>query len=674
MPYDAKIKSFRFVFWHRLSGFSLAARWANIKTIGFCEIDPFCCKVLAKNFPGIPNYGDIRTFISHLKALTLEERMVWLSEAFSSKKPPYDTFKLLMKEKSPEELNVSVNGAVRKSFFPKASPKERGDSVLGSVETQECEERRGPTLEEGPGCEGQEITIGKGERQLFDRQIGQLPLFSFGDVECSPETTIRAKDASGSHERKISSGHITSHPGKTFQNYDLRSQTESRYATHVTSGYTAPATRREPSSYFPVDLLTAGVPCQPASLAGQQKGAADDRWLWPETFEVIRLISPTYVLLENVPGLLTLDGGMEFERLCLNLESLGFEVSPLVIPACAVNAPHRRDRVWILAYSESNRLEKSARQDGQSDSRDGASGRMDIAGNGTLTVNPQGKQVRAAGQPRECRSLGADIAYSVEQGCAQLQRQRPTAEAPGRSEFAPEIWGLTESEFRGVDDELPKGLDKGELNDDSKTIPTEILRNLQHSTSQKENERTPRRSFSVFKTKVLRQGVYGQSKDAQQSNQSRNTETNCKRSEEELRTLQYYQELRDSSHRPELAQQRPIEFHDAVQLVSHVLASRTGTHFSAQTGTAMHSLRQTILQTSTVQHSSYSLEEIWRSFSYQDATWLIVAACEGIWWKCWPDVSPITSNLSRRMDRDRLRALGNAIVPQVAYEIMRYMT
>ena len=98
-----------------------------------------------------------------------------------------------------------------------------------------------------------------------------------------------------------------------------------------------------------VDLITGGFPCQPFSAAGKRKGTDDDRHLWPEMFRVIPEFKPTWVIAENVRGLLSIEGGLVFQQVCLDLESIGYEVQPFVIPACAVNAPHRRDRVWIVA-------------------------------------------------------------------------------------------------------------------------------------------------------------------------------------------------------------------------------------------------------------------------------------------------------------------------------------
>jgi DNA (cytosine-5)-methyltransferase 1 len=105
-----------------------------------------------------------------------------------------------------------------------------------------------------------------------------------------------------------------------------------------------------------VDLLTGGFPCQPFSQAGKRRGTNDDRYLWPEMLKVIQLCKPQWVIAENVRGLLTLKGGLVFEQVCLDLEAGGYEVQPFIIPAVAINAPHRRDRIWFVARdTNSNR-------------------------------------------------------------------------------------------------------------------------------------------------------------------------------------------------------------------------------------------------------------------------------------------------------------------------------
>ena len=128
-----------------------------------------------------------------------------------------------------------------------------------------------------------------------------------------------------------------------------------------------------------IDILTGGFPCQPFSVAGKRKGAEDNRYLWGEMLRAIRQIQPTWVVGENVNGILSMvqpgkETKMErtdnlfdenfiyrkeqqftIDAICEDLESAGYSVQPIVIPACAVGAPHRRDRVWIVAHAKGAR-------------------------------------------------------------------------------------------------------------------------------------------------------------------------------------------------------------------------------------------------------------------------------------------------------------------------------
>jgi DNA (cytosine-5)-methyltransferase 1 len=202
-----------------IGGFALAARWAGIKTVQFVEIDPFCQKVLQKNFKGVPIHDDIKTFTN-------------------------------------------------------AQSDRRGSSAQPKVGEQEGGRKR--------GC------------------------------------------------------------GFVDSDYD---------------------------SHF---LLTGGFPCQPFSCAGKRRGKEDDRYLWEEMLRVIKEFKPTWIIGENVNGIRSMEfqGGVSelegdtiiqedgngdytnvLDGICDSLEAIGYEVQPVIIPACAVNAPHRRDRVWIVAHS-----------------------------------------------------------------------------------------------------------------------------------------------------------------------------------------------------------------------------------------------------------------------------------------------------------------------------------
>lgn len=100
-----------------------------------------------------------------------------------------------------------------------------------------------------------------------------------------------------------------------------------------------------------IDILTGGFPCQPFSSAGKRKGKKDERYLFPEMCRIVRECRPTYVVAENVRGLLNLGGGVEFIAVCDELESCGYELQTFCVPAAGKGAPHRRDRIWIVAHA-----------------------------------------------------------------------------------------------------------------------------------------------------------------------------------------------------------------------------------------------------------------------------------------------------------------------------------
>ncbi|ARF66692.1 hypothetical protein B7C51_01035 [Paenibacillus larvae subsp. pulvifaciens] len=118
-----------------------------------------------------------------------------------------------------------------------------------------------------------------------------------------------------------------------------------------------------------IDLISAGYPCQPFSHAGKRKGKEDDRHLWPEVARILQEIRPRWFIGENVAGHITLG----LDDVLTELESIGYDTQAIVIPSCAVGAPHRRDRVFILGHT------KCVRCCGESWGGQGKSLRTDIA-------------------------------------------------------------------------------------------------------------------------------------------------------------------------------------------------------------------------------------------------------------------------------------------------------
>ena len=172
-----------------------------------------------------------------------------------------------------------------------------------------------------------------------------------------------------------------------------------------------------------IDVLTGGFPCQPFSYAGKRGGQQDQRYLWPEMLRVINEVRPTWVIGENVAGIGTMveqcritylgsevtlfekGGGLHrytaeytftIERICSDLESKGYSVQPMLIPACAVGAPHRRDRIFFIAhYTDSC---NDLRESGQHESE---SGKERLS---------ERNEVRKPGEPSNVRSEGEESA------------------------------------------------------------------------------------------------------------------------------------------------------------------------------------------------------------------------------------------------------------------------
>jgi DNA (cytosine-5)-methyltransferase 1 len=186
-----------------------------------------------------------------------------------------------------------------------------------------------------------------------------------------------------------------------------------------------------------IDILTGGFPCQPYSTAGKRLGKEDDRHLWPEMLRVIREVRPRWVVGENVRGLVNWSGGLVFDEVQADLEAEGYEVQPAILPACAVNAPHRRDRVWFVAYKSGEGLEGSSGQGVQRRSKRPANACDEPTTSNTGNTRLQGSQ--------DERGIAASRAKRNEQPPRFIQ--------PAWQNFP------TQSPICGGDDGLPTELD-----------------------------------------------------------------------------------------------------------------------------------------------------------------------------------------------------------------------
>ena len=176
------------------------------------------------------------------------------------------------------------------------------------------------------------------------------------------------------------------------------------------------------------DLYTCGFPCQPVSVAGKRLGDKDPRWLWPDIARTIRVLRPRWVLLENVPGLL----GRGMGQVLGDLAACGYDAEWDCIPAAAVGAPHRRDRLWIVAHASELYLY------GGNDKRSSGQSQISQSGNGDCSADVA--DAASAGSPH----------WTI-----RAQRAPTFAGEPQRSD-----WWATEPGFCRVAHGVPARVDR----------------------------------------------------------------------------------------------------------------------------------------------------------------------------------------------------------------------
>lgn len=209
------------------------------------------------------------------------------------------------------------------------------------------------------------------------------------------------------------------------------------------------STAKETERLRGVDLVTGGFPCQPFSAAGLRRGTADDRHLWPEMLRVIQLTKPQWVIAENVRGLLTWGEGVVFEQVCTDLEGEGYEVQPFIIPAVAVNAPHRRDRIWWVASNPKYARQTKEKQEGHAEA-DSLSQEHRPKNSATRefkrTANDRNNQATAHAPSKRLRKHSAR---------EKLQPKTPGTQLGMGKENWDKDWLEVATEFCRVDDGLP---------------------------------------------------------------------------------------------------------------------------------------------------------------------------------------------------------------------------
>ena len=179
---------------------------------------------------------------------------------------------------------------------------------------------------------------------------------------------------------------------------------------------------------YDIRLICGGYPCQPFSLAGERRGAEDDRHLWPEMFRLVKELRPDWVIGENVAGHIN----MGLDEVLADLEAAGYTARPFVIPACAVDAHHRRDRVWIVAHANSDSESNGSKHEQRMVENTSSRPRRDSE---SITGRQDNKAERSQDTDKTARP-SKDVADSVDEGLQGRLHRRQDEERQNQQRHA----------------------------------------------------------------------------------------------------------------------------------------------------------------------------------------------------------------------------------------------
>lgn len=431
-----------------VGGFSLGLeRTGGFETVAFCEYEDFPRRVLAKHWPDVPIVNDVR-------------ELRWTIEVIARNDPTFSTLKKRFQPRE-AELNLHAQSAEQFSLDDLLRSSEAEVHVaLGSADASTSGETLGLTRAADSICEGRKTPIGKaGSQQNALSSTSETPKSQTGDAGSTQETNTPVKNAGLNQKNHGNSTHTTSSPGPITQNSDLKSAMASPYAWLAIEMLTGG-----------IDVITAGYPCQPFSTAGKRRGQEDDRHLWPEVAAIIAWTRPSYFCGENVAGHIS----MGLDDVLSDLEGQGYACRTFVIPACAVDAPHRRDRIWIVGYAS------DSRQAGQRKGRARVARDSLVSGGRDKASNVFERSSENVADPERIGQQGQGQPI-VTSGCAQED------EGKANHAFAvsqPGKW-CAEPDVGGGNDGLSTIMD-GDLSDATKARASEILRDMRLCDDPKE--------------------------------------------------------------------------------------------------------------------------------------------------------------------------------------------
>ena len=385
------------------------------------------------------------------------------------------------------------------------------------------------------------------------------------------------------------------------------------------------------------DVITGGFPCQPFSVAGKQRGTDDNRHLWPQMFRIIRELAPRWVVGENVRGLVNIQDGMVFETVCTDLEGEGYEVRAFNIPAAGVGAPHRRERIWIIANKKesmvnSNKIRFQQHNETEEETSRRRSGTtfkstgdvVNTEHNGSSTSTIEGSSTASSDNNQEGQNETSEFKRTSRPSNSEAMAN---AKSQGTRKDEPRLWErIKRTSGRKRTDQ--------NVEDTRRTLrPRSLFKETNENETRKRNANINQRSSSPSESDVAH------SKSLQGNGRGRHDYPSTEQGPQQAGGT--------SGSMANTYGGRGTQPSNEIQ---------AGWNQSGYGGEDVADANETGLQGFRTEHQL-------RESQSEESTGRIG------WWESEPDVGRVAHGVSGRVHR--LKALGNAIVPQIAEEIGR---
>jgi DNA-cytosine methyltransferase len=418
-------------------------------------------------------------------------------------------------------------------------------------------------------------------------------------------------------------------------------------------------------NYGATDIISGGFPCQPFSVAGKRKGTDDDRYLWDETIRVVAEVKPRWFIGENVEGLINIQDGMVLRQVQDDLEKEGFQVQCLVIPASGIGAWHQRKRVWIIAYSNNNGLKRGQSETCNKDAsgKNNTSFRGESASNTSRSDDDRGNKKKPRIDESVSRSHdGNQKESSTTKGLCDLSEKSDKCSAVGKTSADQEnndrtlvqkrqMFQLSES--RGLGNNQASSERNQIRSRDDNTVSHRVDTNHVSNTHDS-RDRASRHGSQRKGEKNTKEG-----QDRSQFKSSRHSENDVSNTIGEL-SDGCSSATRLSESKQEWMDSHSQEYKDKVwgetERCDQQTRSRGNVSNSNGEGLQGHGV-QANMEVEEGQVSSISSPQGQRT-----------------WWQTECSVRGVPHGISYELDKDRvnrIKSLGNSIVPQIAYQIFK---